>query len=147
VCTRTGVCKSSVDTSVCEACQGCLMQVNQVILPPGLNRTAAERAAMFNTTCQAAAAEGSDLVDAAKCSAMAGLLIVQPDVGFRAGAVCQQLGICSAAAAAACTFNMQSATGASLSGRLDGCTMEGVAGGSWPPGLSRPLGECKGDMA
>jgi hypothetical protein len=140
------MCKSSVDSSVCEPCQECLRDVNQDILPPALNRTTAERAAIFNTTCQAAVAEGSDQVDAAKCSAMTGLLMMQPDFGYRAGAVCQHLGICSAAAAAACTFNMQSPTGATLTGRLDSCTIEGVASGSMPPGFIRPLGECGRDL-
>ena len=102
------------------------------------------RAPVFNTSCTAAmpSKEYHPL-----CHSLAASMTMQPDLALRAGAICAKLGFCSPVPNA-CTYNVTSKDAAGrptlVSGPIDLCTMEGVAGGATPPELTPVKGEAGG---
>jgi hypothetical protein len=138
--------------TTCAICKGCLQaMLDTFVLPTQfVNGSGLETA--FSTACQAL--PGATATQVSKCQQVASSFTaangaapeaatMAATLSRRAGALCAALGAdggCSADVDATCRASLVLPSGR-LNGTLDRCTVEGVAGGSLPAGLSPANGE------
>lgn len=119
----------------CKVCADCLGQFAPFTNAQRYNQDKAALAAAFSTYCNGL----NSTWTAAQCSSVAQQITAagKPSYGKRAAGLCQGLGVCdSTVIGANCMLKVNSSMDA---GKLDACSMEGVANGADVPGTSRKL--------
>lgn len=125
----------------CQQCQQCLSSLQQFVQSQGFATDAAGAAQAAHKRCQA-----SNMFTNVQCNQLRSDIArsYNGNTARRAGLLCSRLGACSAAALGQnCTLTVASAgnSSANLSGDLDLCTVEGVAGGAMVAGVTGQTGE------
>jgi hypothetical protein len=129
--------------TTCAICKGCLQTMLDTFVLPKQYVNGTELATAFRSACQAlygATPAACDQVAQGftSNSATPEAVTTAATLARRAGALCAALGAaggCSADVDASCRASLALPTGR-LNGTLDKCTVEGVAGGNLPGGLS-----------
>jgi hypothetical protein len=139
-----GTCRPS-NISMCRACQTCLTRTLSQVVLPSQNASTDAWFGRLNGTCSNMTRTMSELVDPSRCASMLSLAQQQGDLRYRAGGLCSAMGACDTSGLGTCMLNVSSTLrftpGPLLSGALDTCSVEGVAGGALPPGVVGAVGE------